>query len=255
MINKKHARLSIAKQCKLLALNRSSYYYQPKGASSADLALMQRIDELYLQCPFYGSRQMLRHLKRSGAHCGRHRVRRLGISAIYQKPKTTLKNPEHKVYPYLLRGVKVSKPNQVWCSDITYIKLKTGFMYLMAIKDWYSRKLLSWRLSNTLDAEFCVAALEEAIRIYGCPEIFNTDQGSQYTSSKFTGVLEKHKIKISMDGKGSYMDNIFIERLWRSLKYECIYTQELTTAKEAKTAITEWINFYNETRPHSTFAG
>ena len=182
-------------------------------------------------------------------------MKKMGIMAIYQKRRTTVSNSEHQKYPYLLRGLDINRPNQVWCSDITYIPIKRGFLYLTAIKDWYSRKVLSWRLSNTLDSSFCVSALEEAIYKYGVPEIFNTDQGSQYTSYDFTDVLRSNDISISMDGKGRFMDNIFIERLWKSLKYECVYLQEFENGIQAKEAIGKWIDFYNNIRPHSTFNG
>lgn len=259
MINKGHQKLSIVKQCMLLSINRSSYYYQPATETDYNLFLMKIIDQEYLKYPFYGSRQMRRHLVRMGNNISRHRVRRLmrkmGLIAIYQKPKTSYKNDTHKIYPYLLRNLKISKSNQVWCSDITYIPIKKGFMYLVAIKDWYSRKVLSWRLSNTMDISFCLEVLDEAIMKYGTPEIFNTDQGSQYTSIEFTDKLKEHNIKISMDGKGCWLDNVFIERLWRSLKYECIYLQEFDNVIQLKTSIGKWIDFYNCTRPHSVFDG
>ena len=259
MIQKYRSNLSISKQSKLLYINRSSYYYYPKGESAANLEMMKLIDQEYMKYPFFGSRQMKSHLNRMGHIISRHRVRRLmrkmGIMAIYQKPRTTVSNSEHQKYPYLLRGLDINRPNQVWCSDITYIPIKRGFLYLTAIKDWYSRKVLSWRLSNTLDSSFCVSALEEAIYKYVVTEIFNTDQGSQYTSYEFTDVLRSNDIRISMDGKGRFMDNIFIERLWKSLKYECVYLQEFENGLQAKEAIGKWIGFYNNIRPHSTFNG
>lgn len=259
MVDPNHELLSIVHQCNLLNINRSSYYYKPTLESDYNLILMRIIDGEYLKYPFYGSRQMKRHLARMGYQVSRSRVRRLmrklSIAAIYQKPRTTNKNIKHKMYPYLLRGLDINKANQVWCSDITYIPLKKGFVYLVAIKDWYSRKVLSWRLSNTMDSAFCVSALEEAIEKYSIPEIFNTDQGSQYTSLDFTGVLKQNDIKISMDGKGRWIDNVFIERLWKSLKYECVYLQEFENPMEAKLAIKEWIHFYNYIRPHSVFGG
>lgn len=259
MVDPNHELLSIVHQCNLLNINRSSYYYKPTLESDYNLILMRIIDGEYLKYPFYGSRQMKRHLARMGYQVSRSRVRRLmrklSIAAIYQKPRTTNKNIKHKMYPYLLRGLDINKANQVWCSDITYIPLKKGFVYLVAIKDWYSRKVLSWRLSNTMDSAFCVSALEEAIEKYSIPEIFNTDQGSQYTSLDFTGVLKQNDIKISMDGKGRWIDNVFIERLWKSLKYECVYLQEFENPMEAKLAIKEWIHFYNYIRPHSAFGG
>ena len=222
MIEREHAGLSLTRQCRLLELSRSSVYYRPVGESAQTLALMRRIDELYLQYPFYGSRQMVRHLAREGVRVGRHRVRRLmrllGLEAIYRKPRTSVANPEHRVYPYLLRGLTIERPNQVWCADITYIPVQGGFLYLVAIMDWASRRVLAWRLSNTMDTEFCLAALAEALEGYGIPEIFNTDQGSQFTSIAFTGLLETTGIRCSMDGRGRCLDNVFIERLWRSLK-------------------------------------
>ena len=220
---------------------------------------MRLIDEQYLKTPFYGSGQLARHLRREGYCVGRHRIRRLmrlmGIEAIYQAPRTSDPHPEHKVYPYLLRGLEIPRPNQVWCTDITYIPMGRGFLYLVAIMDWYSRKVLSWRLSNTMDTSFCLEALEEAIDKYGTPEIFNTDQGSQFTSLDFTGLLKAHEIKISMDGKGRWMDNVFIERLWQSLKYECVYLKAFTDGLHAKTEIGAWIRYYNGSRPPSTFGG
>lgn len=251
--------LSIHQQCKILVINRSSYYYKSKGESAFNLELMKLIDQLYLRYPFYGSRQMRYHLRQYGHFVSRKRLQRLmrkmGIVAIYQKPNTSKKNIEHKIYPYLLRDLTIHKVNQVWCADISYIPMRSGFVYLVAIMDWYSRKVLSWRLSNTLDTLFCIEALQEALEIYGCPEIFNTDQGAQFTSQSFTEELNKFNIKISMDGKGCWMDNVFIERLWRSLKYECIYLSEFESVKEAKQAIENWFNFYNNNRPHSTFNG
>ena len=199
------------------------------------------------------------HLKKEGSFASRHKIRRLmrimGIRAIYQKPNTSKKNNQHKIYPYLLRDKVISKANEVWCSDITYIRMNRGFMYLVAIMDWASRKVLSWRLSNTLDTSFCLDALEEAIYLYGKPDIFNTDQGSQFTSNDFTDILKSHNIKISMDGKGCWMDNVFIERLWRSIKYECIYLQEFDNVYQLRKVIANWLEFYNKNRPHSTFAG
>ena len=231
MVNVKHLKLSIRSQCRLLMLNRSSYYYQPRSESTENLAIMKKIDKIYLSHPYYGSRRMTHVLnQQEDIQVSRHRVRRLmrlmGIQAIHPKPKTSLGNKEHKVYPYLLRNLTIDRPNQVWCSDITYVPMKRGFMYLTAIMDWHSRKVLTWRLSNTLDASFCVETLEEALEIYGKPDIFNTDQGAQYTCDDFINLLKENKINISMDGKGRWMDNVMIERLWRSVKYECLYLQE-----------------------------
>jgi len=240
-------------------MSRSSYYYTPKGESAENLELMRRIDELFLKYPFYGSRQMVRQLQREGVYVGRHRVRRLmrlmGLEAIYQAPRTSTPHPEHRVYPYLLRNLAINRPNQVWCADITYIPVQRRFLYLVAIMDWATRHVLAWRLSNTMDAGFCIEALNEALSKYGKPEIFNTDQGSQFTSYDFTGVLKGAEITISMDGRGRCMDNIFIERLWRSLKYEAIYLHELTDGFKAERVIGEWIDFYNTERPHSSFNG
>ena len=240
---------------RLLLISRSSFYYMPKGEKPENLALMRRIDELFLKYPFYGSRQMVRQLRREGLCIGRHRVRRLmrlmGLQAIYQAPRTSDPHPEHRIYPYLLRNLVIDRPNQVWCADITYIPVQRGFLYLVAIMDWATRHVLAWRLSNTMDAFFCVEALNEALSKYGKPEIFNTDQGSQFTSFDFTGVLKAAEITISMDGRGRCMDNIFIERLWRSLKYEAIYLHELTDGFKTERVIGEWIGFYNTERPHS----
>lgn len=259
MVDQGHASLSIRSQCRLLSISRSSYYFYPKGESSENLVFMKRIDDLYLLHPYYGSRRMTYVLRQEGFGVSRHRVQRLmrlmGIQAIHPKPKTSLGNKEHRVYPYLLRDLAIDRPNQVWCSDITYIPMRRGFIYLTAIMDWHSRKVLSWKLSNTLDARFCVEALEEALQTYGNPEIFNTDQGAQYTSEDFTSVLKSHEIKISMDGKGRWMDNVMIERLWRSLKQECIYLQEFDSIKELKKALQNWFIFYNHERPHVTFKG
>ncbi len=259
MISRSRPGLSLSRQCDLLSISRSSFYYVLKGESPENLALMRRIDELFLKYPFYGSRQMVRHLEREGVRVGRHRVRRLmrlmGLEAIYQAPRTSEPHPAHRIYPYLLREVAINRPNQVWCADITYIPVQRGFLYLVAIMDWATRHVLAWRLSNTMDAGFCVEALNEALSRYGKPEIFNTDQGSQFTSLDFTGVLKAAEVTISMDGRGRYMDNIFIERLWRSLKYEAVYLHEMTDGFVAERVIGAWIEFYNTERPHSVHAG
>lgn len=251
--------MSIKRQCGLLGISRSSYYYNPVGESPLNLKLMRLIDEQFLQTPWYGSRQMARHLRREGYCVGRKRVRRLmakmGLAPIYQKPNTSKPHPGHRVYPYLLRNLVIDRPNQVWCSDITYIPMQQGFLYLVVIMDWFSRKVLSWRLSNTMDADFCVAALEEALGKYGTPEIFNTDQGSQFTSMDFTQTLKAANVRISMDGKGRWMDNVMVERLWRSLKYECVYLNAFETGTEARKGIGDWIVYYNQRRPHSTLDG
>lgn len=258
MVDSNHEKLSITRQCDLLKLARSSLYYKKTGESALNLALMQEIDKAFTDRPFFGVRQMRRWLVRLGYPVGNKRVRRLmrlmGLMPIYQKPRTTLACKEHKRYPYLLDGLETTRSNQVWCSDITYIPMRKGFLYLVAIMDWHSRKVLSWRLSNTMEADFCVLALEEALRKYGKPEIFNTDQGSQFTSETFTGVLQERGIKISMDGRGRCMDNIFIERLWRSVKYEEVYIHAYENGLEAKAGIGRWIKFYNELRPHSSLS-
>jgi putative transposase len=259
MIARGHPDLSLSRQCRLLSISRSAFYYTPKGESAENLNLMRRIDELFLKYPFYGSRQMVRQLRRDGVCIGRHRVRRLmrlmGLQAIYQAPRTSDPHPAHRIYPYLLKRLAINRPNQVWCADITYIPVQRGFLYLVAIMDWATRHVLAWRLSNTMDASFCVEALNEALARHGRPEIFNTDQGSQFTSFDFTGVLKEAGITISMDGRGRCMDNIFIERLWRSLKYEAVYLHELTDGFKAERIIGEWIDFYNTERPHSSLGG
>jgi len=259
MIAPSRCDLSLSRRCELLSISRSSFYYTPRGESPENLALMRRIDELFLRYPFYGSRQMVRQLRREGVTAGRHRVRRLmrlmGLEAISRAPRTSTPHPAHRVYPYRLRHVAVTRPDQVWCADISYIPVRRGFLYLVAIMDWASRHVLAWRLSNTMDARFCVEALQEALAKYGRPEIFNTDQGSQFTSFEFTGVLTDAGIAISMDGRGRCLDNIFIERLWRSLKYEAVYLHELTNGFEAERVIGAWIAFYNAERPHSALGG
>ncbi len=264
MIARERPELSLSRKCRLLSVSRSSFYYAPRhgasgGESPETLALMRRIDELFLKYPFYGSRQMARQLRREGVCVGRHRVRRLmrlmGLAAIYQAPRTSAPHPAHRIYPYLLKGLAIDRPNQVWCADITYIPVQRGFLYLVAIMDWATRHVLAWRLSNTMDAGFCVEALNEALARYGRPEIFNTDQGSQFTSFEFTGTLKDVGVAISMDGRGRCMDNIFIERLWRSLKYEAVYLHELTDGFKAEQVIGEWIDFYNTGRPHSALGG
>ncbi|MDE0032471.1 MAG: IS3 family transposase [Deltaproteobacteria bacterium] len=255
MIKPGHPKLSLSRQCRLLRVSRSSVYHRPKGESAENLALMRRIDKLFLECPFYGSR----HLWREGACVGRHRVRRLmrlmGLEAIYQAPRTTQPHPEHRVYPYRLKGVAIERPNHAWCADITYIPVQKGFLYLVAVMDWATRRVLSWRLSNTLDARFCTDALSEALQRYGRPEIFNSDQGSQFTSLEFTSVLKDSGVAISMDGRGRCMDNIFIERLWRSLKYEAVYLHEISDGFQAQRLISSWFAFYDRARPHSALGG
>jgi len=259
MIEPAHERLSIGRQCALVSISRSSFYYTPMGETPLNLALMRLIDQQFLETPFYGARQMARHLKRQGFTVGRKRVSRLmarmGLSPIYQKPRTSEPHPAHPVYKYLLRGLAIERPNQVWCADITYLPMRRGFLYLVAIMDWASRKVLSWRLSNTMDVEFCIAALEEALARHGAPEIFNTDQGSQFTSPRFTDVLRNAGVRISMDGRGRWMDNVFIERLWRSMKYECVYLHAFETGSELRTGLARWIGLYNERRPHLALDG
>ena len=254
MIDMKHPELPIVKQCVLLNVARSTVYYRPASESAENLTIMGLMDEQYLRTPYYGARKFVEWLLRQGQVVNRKRVKRLmrlmGIEAIYQKPNTSKKHPENKIYPYLLRGLTIDRVNQVWCTDITYIRMPKGFLYLVVVMDWVSRKALSWRLSNTMDADFCVEALEEAVARYGRPEIFNTDQGSQFTSTDFTGVLLREGIAISMDGKGRFMDNIFIERLWRSLKYEEVFIKSYATAMEARSGVGNYILHYNSERIH-----
>jgi putative transposase len=246
--------LSIREQCTLLDLSRSSLYYKKQNLpTDKDLKLMKLIDQQYLKTPFFGSRRMTDMLKDLGHRVNRKHVQRLmrlmGIEAIYPKPNTSRPNKEHKVYPYLLRNLKIDRPNQVWAIDITYIPMKKGFQYLVAIIDWYSRYIISWRLSNSLDKDFCIKALEDALKI-GSPEIFNSDQGCQFTSTEFTDLLKQNSIQISMDSKGRCLDNIIIERFWRSLKYEEVYLKAYANGLEAKISIAQWIAFYNNERPH-----
>jgi putative transposase len=254
LVDRADAALSIVAQCRLLKVARSSLYWRPAAVSEDDLGLMRRIDELYLATPFYGARRMVAVLCRDGWTVNRKRVRRLmrimRIEAIYQRPNTSRRHPDHIVYPYLLRGLAIDRPNQVWCADITYIPMARGFVYLIAVMDWFSRRVLAWRLSTGMETGFCVDALREALDRYGLPEIFNTDQGVQFTSEAFTGVLASSGIRISMDGKGRYLDNIFIERLWRSLKYEDIYIKAYASVPEARRGIGNWLVFYNDERPH-----
>ena len=246
--------LSIVAQCRLLKIARSTLYYRAAPVSEDDLALMRRMDELYLATPFYGSRRMTAVLREEGRQVNRKRVRRLmrvmGLEAIYQKPNTSRRHPEHRVYPYLLRGLIVDRSNQVWCADITYIPMAKGFVYLVAVMDWFSRRVLAWRLSITMESDFCVDALVEAMDRHGRPEIFNTDQGAQFTSAAFVDELERRDIRISMDGKGRFLDNIFIERLWRSLKYEEVFLKVYDSVAEARRGIGGWLSFYNDERPH-----
>jgi putative transposase len=254
MVDRDDPSLPVVAQCRLLKIARSTLYYRPAAVDADDLALMRRMDELYLASPFYGSRRMVAVLRREGLVVNRKRVRRLmrlmGLEAIYQKPNTSQGHPDHKVYPYLLRGLRIERPNQVWCADITYIPMARGFVYLVAVMDWFSRRVLSWRLSITMEAAFCVEAVQEALANHGRPEIFNTDQGVQFTSAGFVDELEAAGVRISMDGKGRFLDNIFIERLWRSLKYEEVFTKAYGSVAEARRGIGGWLSFYNDERPH-----
>jgi putative transposase len=256
MIDRAHPTLSVSRQCELLNVSRASVYRRPAPVSAEDLHLMRLIDQQYLARPFYGSRRMAAWLATQGHRVNRKRVQRLmrlmGLVALHPRPNTSKAAPEHPKYPYLLGGLTIDRVNQVWCSDITYIPMAKGFLYLVVIMDWHSRAVLSWRLSNTLHADFCVEALEEALARFGTPEIFNTDQGSQYTSDDFISVLKKGGIKISMDGKGRCMDNIFVERLWRSLKYEEVYLHAYATVAEARAGLGNWLRFYNEARLHQS---
>jgi putative transposase len=256
LVDRAAAEFSVVTQCRLLKVARSSLYWRPAAVSDDDLRLMRRIDEQYLATPFYGARRMVAVLRRDGWTVNRKRVRRLmrimRIEAIYQRPNTSRRHPDHVVYPYLLRGLVIDRPNQVWCTDITYVALARGFVYLVAIMDWFSRRVLSWRLSTGMDSGFCVEALQEALERHGPPSIFNSDQGVQFTSAAFTSVLTASGVRISMDGKGRYLDNIFIERLWRSLKYENIYIQAYASVPDARRGIGDWLSFYNDERLHQT---
>jgi putative transposase len=256
LVEREHRALPVSQQCRLLAVSRSAVYRKPAEVSAEDLAIMALIDRQYLARPYYGSRRMAAWLATQGHVVNRKRVQRLmrllGLVAIYQRPNTSKAAAAHKVYPYLLGGLAIERVNQVWCSDVTYIPMAKGFLYLVVIMDWVSRAVLAWRLSNTLGTDFCVEALEEALVRYGRPEIFNTDQGSQFTSDDFTSTLKDHGVMISMDGKGRCMDNIFVERLWRSLKYEEVYLHAYATVAEAKAGIGAWLSFYNEERQHQS---
>jgi len=248
--------LSVARQCRLLDLPRSTYYYRPKPVPEADLELMRKIDECHLERPFYGSRRLKDWLELLGYAVSRKKVQRLmremGLTALYPKRNLSKRNQAHKVYPYLLKGLVIDRPNQVWAADVTYLPMAKGFLYLVAIIDWYSRKVLAWELSNSMDASFCVDALETALRKYGKPEIFNTDQGSQFTSEAFTSVLKENDIRISMDGKGRWVDNVFVERLWRSLKYEEVYLKGYANVTEARKSISAYLDFFNRDRRHQS---
>ena len=255
MIDRAHE-LSVTKQAKAVGIARSTVYYLPRPVSPEDLALMKQIDKLHTEFPFAGSRMLRRLLAAEGSKVGRRHVKtlmqRMGVEAVYRKPRTTKPEPGHKIYPYLLRGIDVMKPNQVWAMDITYIPMARGFVYLAAVLDWFSRRVLSWRVSITMEADFCIAALEEALAKHDKPEIFNTDQGSQFTGSAFTDVLINNDIKISMDGKGAWRDNVFVERLWKSVKYEVVYLHAYDSVSEARTGIGRYLDLYNRRRPHSS---
>jgi len=257
MIDRSHE-LPLTRQAEVLKLSRSGLYYRPRLVSPADLGIMRRIDELHLDYPFAGSRMLRDLLRGEGIEIGRQHVatlmRRMGIEAIYRRPNTSKPAPGHKIYPYLLRSVSIGRPNQVWAMDITDIPMARGFVYLAAVVDWFSRRVLAWRLSITLEVEFCLEAVEEALVRHGKPEIFNTDQGSQFTSADFTGLLLKHAIAISMDGKGSWRDNVFVERLWRSIKYEEVYLRAYDSVAEARASIGRYLDFYNRKRPHSSLS-
>lgn len=255
MVQNNHPELSVREQCKLLELNRSSYYYEPKPEDEYNLLLMNLIDEQYTRTPFYGSPRLTAWLRRQGYLVNRKRVQRLmslmGISAIYPTKSTSQPGEGHKIFPYLLKDFEVGRPNQVWSADITYIRLRLGFLYLVAIMDWFSRYILAWALSNTLDVNFCLEALKEALR-KGNPDIFNTDQGSQFTSDDFTGILLGNEVQVSMDSKGRALDNVFVERLWRSVKYENVYLNNYESARDARWGLREYFEFYNNERPHQS---
>jgi putative transposase len=254
MIDRNHE-LSLTKQAALLGISRGSVYYEPVAVSAEDLALMRRIDELHLQFPFAGSRMLRGLLAADASKIGRRHVttlmRRMGLEAIYRRPNTSKPAPGHRIYPYLLRGLTIERPNQVWATDITYIPMARGFVYLAAVMDWFARRILAWRLSNTMEASFCIDAVEEALAEYGPPRIFNSDQGSQFTSAQFTGLLIDNGIEISMDGKGAWRDNVFVERFWRTIKYEEVYLHAYDGVGEARQSIGRYLEFYNARRPHT----
>ena len=258
MIDRKHD-LPITRQAEVLCISRGSVYYLPRPVPEADLAIMRRLDRLHLESPFAGSRMLRGLLVAEGCKIGRRHVKtlmkRMGIEALYRRPRTTKPGPGHKIYPYLLRAMAVTRPNQVWAMDITYIPMARGFVYLAVVLDWFSRRVLSWRLSITMEAAFCVETLEDALARHGKPDIFNTDQGSQFTGSAFTGVLANNDIAISMDGKGAWRDNVFVERLWRSVKYEEVYLKAYDSVSEARSSIGQYLDFYNGRRPHSSLDG
>jgi len=258
MIDRKHD-LPISKQAEVLRISRGSVYYLPRPVSAADLAIMRRLDRLHLEFPFAGARMLQGLLSADGCQIGRRHVktlmRRMGIEALYRRPRTTKPEPGHKIFPYLLRGIEITRPNQVWAMDITYIPMARGFVYLAVVLDWFSRRVLSWRVSITMQAAFCVETLEDALARHGKPDIVNTDQGSQFTGAAFTGVLANNGIAISMDGKGAWRDNVFVERLWRSVKYEEVYLRAYESVSEARASIGRYLDFYNRRRPHSSLDG
>ena len=252
-------KLPVARQCRLLGLARSSVYYTPQPVSASDLALMRRIDELHLNHPFAGARMLRDLLRLDGLPVGRRHVttlmKKMGIEALYRRPNTSRKHPQNPVFPYLLRGLEITRPNHVWAMDITYIPMRKGFVYLAAVIDWTTRRVLSWKLSNSLTTDFCIEAVEDAIDRHGKPEIFNTDQGCQFTSNAFVGLLQGHGIQVSMDGKGRWVDNVFVERLWKSVKYEEVYLHAYDSVAEARQGLQRYFKFYNERRPHSSLDG
>jgi putative transposase len=258
MIDREHD-LPLTRQAEVLNISRGSVYYLPRPVTAADLALMRRLDELHLEFPFAGSRMLRGLVAAAGCKVGRRHVKtlmqRMGIEALYRRPRTTKPEPGHKIYPYLLRGMEITRPNHVWAMDITYIPMARGFVYLAAVLDWASRRVLAWRLSITMEAAFCVETLEDALARHGKPEVFNTDQGSQFTGTAFTGMLASNDIAISMDGKGAWRDNVFVERLWRSIKYEEVYLRAYEGVGEARTSIGRYLDFYNRRRPHSSLDG
>jgi putative transposase len=258
MIDRAHD-LPITKQAEALNISRGSVYYLPRPVPEADIAIMRRLDRLHLEFPFAGSRMLRGLLVAEGCRIGRRHVKtlmkRMGIEALCRRPRTTKPEPGHKIYPYLLRGMEITRPNQVWAMDITYIPMTRGFVYLAVVLDWFSRRVLSWRVSITMEAAFCVETLQEALAKHGTPQIFNTDQGSQFTGSAFTSVLANNGIAISMDGKGAWRDNAFVERLWRSVKYEEVYLRAYDSVSEARTSIGRYLDFYNDRRPHSSLDG
>jgi len=258
MIDRGHA-LSVTKQAEVVGIARSTVYYLPRAVPAADLDLMRRIDALHLEFPFAGARMLRRLLAADGSKVGRRHVKtlmsRMGIEALYRRPRTTKPEPGHKIYPYLLRGLEITRPNQVWAMDITYIPMAKGFVYLAVVLDWFSRRVLSWRVSITMEAAFCIETLAEALAKHGKPDICNTDQGSQFTCEAFTDVLYKHEIKISMDGKGAWRDNVFVERLWRTVKYEEVYLRAYDSVSDARASLGRYLDLYNRRRPHSSLDG